>query len=190
MRTVKLLLLLCIGIFCSAYSKPEANVIDAEKNAYLHNNYGLVYIEQGNYYAAVQEFKIAINLNPNTQATAVYYNNLGEVYLKLGFGRYAAQCFESSRTLYPLNVQYYVNLAKAYKAMGTLPNMINQFSKSKNILDKILLGFMHIEAGNKGRGLAVLDDFCLTEPDLLITSGVKYYMKEIKNGNYEYYTNP
>ena len=31
------------------------------KNAYLHNNYGLVYFEQGNYFAAVKEFKMAIS---------------------------------------------------------------------------------------------------------------------------------
>lgn len=190
MKLLKLLLLFCIGIFCSAYSKPDVNDIDAEKNAYLHNNYGLVYIEQGNYYAAVQEFKIAIDLNPNTQATAIYYNNLGEVYLKLGFGKYAAQCFETAKTLYPLNVQYYVNLAKAYKTLDVLQNMINKISKSKNVLDKILLGFMYIEAGNKSLGMAVLDDFCLTEPDLIITLGVKYYMKEIRNDTYECYTNP
>lgn len=190
MKLVKLLLLLGISMIGSAYTKPDCNVIDAEKNAYLHNNYGLVYIEQGNYFAAVQEFKIAIDLNPATQATAVYYNNLGEIYLKLGLGKYAVQCFKSAKTLYPLNVQYYVNLAKAYKAQGTLQSDINQISKSNEVLDKILLGFMYVESDNKKRGLIILDDFCLTEPDLMITSGIKYYMKEIKRGTYEYYAKP
>ena len=53
-------------------------MIDATKNAFLHNNMGLRYMEEHCYYAAIQEFKIAISLNPNTQATAVYYKNIGD----------------------------------------------------------------------------------------------------------------
>ena len=186
MKLIKILLLFCISIVGCAYSKPDFSVINPEGNAYLHNNYGLVYAEQGNYYAAVQEFKIAIDLNPSTQATAVYFNNLGDVYLKLGFSKYAAQCYNSAKTLYPLNVQYYVNLAKAYKAQGILQSKTNYYSKNnKDVLNNILLGFMYIEAGNPKRGLAVLDNFCMCEPDLLITSGVKYYMKQLRMGIYE-----
>ena len=54
-------------------------VIDPEKNAYQHNNLGIMYVEERDYYAAIQEFKMAISLNPNTQATATYFNNLGKV---------------------------------------------------------------------------------------------------------------
>lgn len=184
MRFFKALILIFASLFVTAYSKPNTTVIDAQNNAYVHNNHGIVYMEMGNYYAAVLEYKMAIQLNPNTQATAVYYNNLAKCYLKLDFYRYAAQCEESAIKLYPLNVEYYVNLAKAYKGMGVTNSKIAQYSKSKNILDKVLVGFLYAENKNYKKALIVLDDFCMAEPDLLITPGVKYNMKLIREGKY------
>ena len=68
-------------------------VIDPEKNAYEHNNLGIMYVEEKCYYAAIQEFKMAISLNPKTQATAVYFNNLGKVYMTIGYPELALDCF-------------------------------------------------------------------------------------------------
>ena len=183
-KFIKVFTLLLICVFAVGYSKPEFEVIDSQKNAYLHNNYGLVYVEQGNYYAAVKEFKMAIDLNPNTQATAVYYNNLGNVYYKLEFSRYAVQCYESAIKLYPLNVEFYRNLAKAYKQQGVLASKIRYYSSSKKVFDKVILGFMYLEAGNKAKGMALLDSFCMTEPDLMLTNGIKYYMRQVREGIY------
>ena len=183
-KYLKVFFIFFILLFTVGYTKPDFEVIDSQKNAFLHNNMGLIYVEQGNYYAAVKEFKMAIDLNSNTQATAVYYDNLGKVYYKLEFSKYAVQCFESAITLYPLNVEYYKNLAKAYKQQGVLSPKINQYSISKNVLDKVLLGFLYLEAGNKQKGIVTLDSFCMQEPDLLITSGVKYYIDKAKNGTY------
>ena len=81
--------LISLAILTSAYKKPDVYEIDAEKNAYVHNNLGLMYVNEKCYYAAIQEYKIAISLNPNTQATAVYYNNSGEVYVIIGYRDYA-----------------------------------------------------------------------------------------------------
>ena len=39
-------------------------MIDAVKNSILHNNLGMNYFNEGYYYGAIQEFKIAISLNP------------------------------------------------------------------------------------------------------------------------------
>ena len=72
------ILLISAAFVVSGYKKPHTYTIDAEKNAYFHNNLGLNYIEDKYYYAAIQEFKIAISLVPDTQASAVYYNNLGD----------------------------------------------------------------------------------------------------------------
>lgn len=175
---------LCILIFTVGYAKPDFEVIDSQKNAYIHNNRGLMYVEQGNFFAAVKEFKMAIDLNPGTQATAVYFNNLGNVYYRLDFSKYAIQCFESAIALYPLNVEYYKNLAKAYKQQGTIKSKINRAAKSNNIFDKVLLGFLYLESGEKTRGLITLDSFCMSEPDLLITNGVKYYINKVRDGSY------
>ena len=53
--------LLFLSLFTSGYRKPDVYVIDATKNAYLHNNMGLRYMNERLYYAAIQEFKIAIS---------------------------------------------------------------------------------------------------------------------------------
>ena len=93
-KTIIISILLITSIFTSGYKKPDVYVIDAVRNAYIHNNKGLNYLKDNLYYPAIQEFKIAISLNPNTQATAVYYNNLGETYMKLGYPDMAIDCFE------------------------------------------------------------------------------------------------
>ncbi len=173
-----------ILIFTVGYAKPDFEVIDSQKNAFRHNNMGLLYVEQGNYFAAVKEFKMAIDLNPGTQATAVYFSNLGKVYYKLEFSKYAIQCYESAIALYPLNVEYYKDLAKSYKQQGTLKSKISKLQKSNNIFDKVLLGFLYLESGEKTRGIVTLDSFCMSEPDLLITNGVKYYINKARDGSY------
>ena len=83
---IKKILSLLIIIFLTAtnafavvsglYLDTSLNKIDAERNAHIHNNTGLMYMQEGFYYGAIKEFKLAIDLNPNTQATAVYYSNL------------------------------------------------------------------------------------------------------------------
>ena len=128
MKKIFLLLLITASIVTSAYRKPDVYVIDAEKNAYMHNNLGLMYVNEKCYYAAIQEYKIAISLNPNTQATAVYYNNLGEVYLTIGYPDYALDCFTRALKQYSLNFKYYQNLAKTFKALGTVDAEIEKYS--------------------------------------------------------------
>lgn len=179
MKNLFLISLIFLAVFTSAYKKPDVLVIDAEKNAYLHNNMGLRYVDEKCYYAAIQEYKIAIGLNPNTQATAVYYNNLGEVYLLIGYPDYALDCFERALKQYSLNFKYYQNLAKTYKALGTLDTQIARYSDETNPLNMIMVGLLYAEQGDKKRAIITLDDFAMSEPDLIITPAVKKYIKEL-----------
>ena len=96
-------------IFCSGYKTIPKYKIEPEKNAYYHNNLGLNYLKDRVYYAAIQEFKIAISLSPSTQASAVFYNNLGETYNFIGYPDQAIVCFEAAVKLYGLNLKYYIN---------------------------------------------------------------------------------
>lgn len=179
MKNLFLISLIFLAVFTSAYKKPDVLVIDAEKNAYLHNNMGLRYVDEKCYYAAIQEYKIAIGLNPNTQATAVYYNNLGEVYLLIGYPNYALDCFERALKQYSLNFKYYQNLAKTYKALGMIDTQIARYSDETNPLNKIMVGLLYSEQGDKKRAIITLDDFAMSEPDLIITPSVKKYIKEL-----------
>lgn len=183
MNLKKLIIIFCLiftGIFTSGYRRPDFYTINAEKNAYVHNNIGLNYMMERIYYAAVQEFKIAISLSPNRQASAVFYNNLGEAYMFLGSLDEAEQCFKDSLIYYGLNLKTYMNMAMCYKLKGVLPYRIADYSQpSKNPLDQVMLGVLYIENGEKKKGVAVLDDFCMTEPDLIITQGIRKYLAEI-----------
>ena len=179
MKKILILALISSAIFTSAYRKPDVYVIDATKNAYTHNNMGLIYVDEKCYYAAIQEFKIAISLNPNTQATAVYYNNLGEVYLTVGAPDFALDCFERALKQYSLNFKYYQNLAKTYKLLGTLDKQIAVYSDEKNSLNKVMLGLLYEEKGDIRRAITILDDFAMSEPDLIITAAVHKHIKEL-----------
>lgn len=181
-KNIVIIFAFLIGTFVtSGYTKPNVYTIDAAKNAVSHNNLGLRAVSDGNYYEAVQEFILAISLNPKTQATAVYYNNLGETYMKIGYFQDAQRCFENSIRQYNLNFLYYQNLVKSFKAQKILGTKIKFYEAKdeKNSLNMIFLGLLYIENGDVRRGIIKLDEFCMREPDLLITSGVRNYLKEI-----------
>ena len=171
------LILLCICILGSGYRKPDVPVIDAVKNSNLHNNLGTMYMSEKAYYAAIQEYKIAISLNPNSQATAVYYNNLGNCYMKIEHPELAQDCFERAITLYNLNLNYYINLAQCFIANKLLEKKLEQFSDFSNPYNRLMSGILYIESENYQQGITILDEFTISEPDLIITPAVKSYIK-------------
>ncbi len=179
MKKFLIISLIFLAFIASGYKKPDVYEIDAQKNAYVHNNLGLIYVDEKCYYAAIQEFKIAISLNQNTQATAVYYNNLGEVYLTIGYPDYALDCFERALKQFSLNFKYYQNLAKTYKMLNTLDSQITKYSNEENPLNKVMLGLLYEQKGDKKRAITILDDFAMSEPDLIITAAVKKHIKEL-----------
>ncbi|MEI8128997.1 MAG: tetratricopeptide repeat protein [bacterium] len=184
-NAVVIVALLSMMFFISGYTRPDVYTIDATKNAIIHNNLGLNALDDNNYYEAVQEFILAIALNPKTQATAVYYNNLGETYMKIGYFKEAQSCFENSIKQYTLNFLYYQNLVKSFKAQKIIGSKIKFYENQnkKNSLNMVLLGLLYIENGDFRRGIIKLDEFCMKEPDLLITSGVRSYLKGIIPSN-------
>lgn len=185
MKKFLTIFLFAITFFVSGYTKPDVYVIDAEKNAIMHNNLGLKAVSEQNYYTAVQEFFLAIALNPKTQATAVYYNNLGETYMKIGYFKDAQSCFENAITQYDLNFLYYQNLVASFKAQKLISTKIKfyQTKSEKDSLSMIVLGLLYVQSGNLQRGIIKLDEFCSKEPDLLITSAVQNYLKTIAPKN-------
>ena len=179
MKRIISLVLLLIMIFCSGYKKPYRYTIDAEKDAFYHNNVGLNYLKDRIYYAAIQEFKIAIQLSPNTQATAIFKNNLGETYDYIGYPDMARVCFEDAIKLYGLNFKYYLNLTDCYNKLGITKTKIKELSSSENPYDKITVGLLYIQSGEVRKGVILLDELCASEPDLVITSAIRQYLKEV-----------
>ena len=178
-KKILVIVLLCVTLLCSAYRKPYKYTIMAEKDAFYHNNVGLNYLKDRIYYAAIQEFKIAISLSPSTQASAIFYNNLGETYNFIGYPESALECFEESIKLYGLNFQYYQNLVQSYINMGKAQPKINEFKNATNVYDRIKLGLLYIQTGEIQKGVNTLDEICIQEPDLLITPAIRQYIKSV-----------
>lgn len=173
--------LLFVSIFTSGYTKPDTYKIDAEKNAILHNSLGLNAVAEQNYLTAIQEFSLAILLNPKTQATSVYYNNLGETYMKIGYYNDAQKCFESALKQYNLNFLYYQNLIESFKAQGIIASKLKYYKAKgeNNPTNMIMVGLLYIQNGDKRSGIIKLDEFCMSEPDLLITQAVRNYLQTV-----------
>lgn len=176
-KTVLATLILSV-LLCSGYKRPEKYTITAEKDAFFHNNVGLNYLKDRIYYAAIQEFKIAISLSPTTQASAIFYNNLGETYNFIGYPNMAQDCFENAIKLYGLNFKYYINLVECYNNQGLTNTKIKELSKNSDIYSKIELGLLYIKKGEIRRGINILDELCASEPDLLITPAIRQFITD------------
>lgn len=177
MKKFFIISLIFLSTIASGYRKPDVPVIDAVKNSNNHNNLGIMYMSERAYYAAIQEFKIAISLNPESQATAVYYTNLGDCYMKIEHPELALDCYERALTLYNLNLNYYINLAKCLIANKLLEQKLEQFADFTNPYNQLMSGILYVESGNYQRGITVLDSFTISEPDLIITPAVKSYIR-------------
>ncbi len=164
----------------------EIYVIDAEKNSVTHNNVGMNYFNEGYYYGAIQEFKIAISLNPNSQSTATYFDNLGRTYLAIGYPNLAEDSFINAIKLNPMNLSYRQHLANAYRRMGkgTVNKKISEYLGSKNPLDGVMVGLLYLEIGDKNSAIIKLDEFCTNQPNLILSEGVKAYLKTITPKKY------
>ena len=178
-----IILMLFTLVFCTGYKKPHKYVIEAEKDAFYHNNVGLNYLKDRIYYAAIQEFKIAISLSPSTQASAVFYTNLGETYNFIGYPEMALDAFEEAIKLYGLNFRYYINLVDSYISLGEADIKIREFEASNDVYDRIKLGVLYVKKGEIRKGINTLDEITIQEPDLLITPAIKQYIKQVIDTN-------
>lgn len=172
-------LFLVFGLFASTGAK---FVIDAEKNAQYHNNVGVNYMAERFYYGAIKEFKMAIDLNPNTQATAVYYNNLGRAYMSIGYPSLAMPCFERATIQNPMDFSFYYNLVQSFKYQKVLTKKLAYYSaRTSDPMNKITVGLIYIELGQFNKGISVLENFARTESNLLISKAVKHHVAVVKS---------
>lgn len=165
--------------------------IDAQNNAQMHNNQGVLYLRERDYLAAIKEFKIAIAINPNTQASATYYNNLGCAYLEIAkfqrahanlkkegnFAYFAQISFESAIKQDAMNLAYYKNLVDSFYYQGTLNKSYLKYRNSKNQFDKIIVGLIHEKQGRIEAAKTVFDEFVSQNPSLLISKSLMNYIQ-------------
>jgi hypothetical protein len=91
----------------------------------------------------------------------------------------AQDCFENAIKLYGLNFQYYLNIVNCYKAQGLASSKIASLQVSPNIYDRIKLGILYIEMGETRRGVNLLDEISMANPDLLITPAIRQYISKV-----------
>ncbi len=156
--------------------------IEAQRNAYRHNNKGLLYLKDKYYFGAIKEFEIAIDLLPNSQASATFYYNLGKTYETIGYPDKAMPCFEKALKLNVLCFDYYLTLSENYKKLGLTEKKLKEFQdKPYYPLNDIMIGLLYIQKGDVSTGVTTLDLFCDKESKLLVTSGVRKYLEKITN---------
>ena len=177
-----------ILFFCAqcSFAKMDVMVIDAQKNAVDHNNRGVIYMQDRYYAAAIKEFQLAVMLDPDTQASSVYYANLANCYMKIGYPALAQDTLQRAIKKHPMNFGFYQDLAVIYKRLNITGEKIKYYQKdsSKNPLSQIMVGLLYMEDGKYDAGLAKLQEFIYVEPDLIITNGVKKYVEQHTNLKY------
>ncbi len=181
MKLYKIFIVLILFFVTHKPCFSEIYVIDAVKNSVLHNNLGMNHFNEGYYFGAIQEFKIAISLNPNTQASANYFDNLGRTYLAIGYPELAEDCFLNAIKLNPMNLSYRQHLADTYRRLGKgiLNAKLDYYLKSTNPLDAVMVGLLYIEKGDIQAGTIKLDEFYIMNTNLILAQGVKTYLKTL-----------
>ncbi|EKE02307.1 MAG: tetratricopeptide TPR_1 repeat-containing protein [uncultured bacterium] len=180
-KNLKYLLILILLVFLQG----GKFVIDATKNAVMHNEKGVRLMADGYYAAAAMEFKLAIGLNPDSAASATFYNNLGLTYMHLHRYDWAATSFERAVNLNPNFLEYYRNLVIAYRAQNIITQKVDKHiqivKKNKNNSNSwLLLGLMYVELKYDYDARLCLKEFKKLEPDLLLTQGVDDIINKLK----------
>jgi tetratricopeptide (TPR) repeat protein len=100
--------------------------------------------------------------------------------MTIGYPNLALDCFKNAITQYSLNFEYYQNLVNCYKALGQTDNQLaNYKNKQNNPMDLVMLGLLYEQSNDKKKAIIVLDEFAMSEPDLVITPAVKNYIQKI-----------
>lgn len=175
--SILFILLICIGNYGAVYE------IDASRNASIHNNIGVNYMKENYYFGAIKEFEMAIQLNPNTQASSTYYNNLGKAYLKIGYPNLAEKSFKEALVRNAANFEFYQNLVEAYSEQGKLKSELKKAMVDDNVLSKVTAGLIMIKLGKLEEGINTLDEFCFDEPEMILSKGVKTYLQSFAKEN-------
>lgn len=198
MRFSFLIMLLIFTFVCPCHADLEhasiINPVDAQNAAQNHNNRGNMYFKDGDLFAAIKEYRIAIGINPNSQTTGTYFNNLGKVYLVLGkiqkstgapisgwddFAKMAQISFEEAILKDCMKIEYYENLVEAYELTGIMESKKQFFlqNRDKNPFNIIPAAIILKKQGQLEYANMLLDDFTALNPDIIITEDLRKMMK-------------
>ncbi len=118
-RMVAGLLPACFLAGLCAMPTPAAGY-DFEDNVIAHARKGELLMGRRRYAEAIEEFRIALRLNPYSSLSAAVYNNLGISYLQLRNYPLALTSFQRAIRIQPNFELYYKNLIRTYQEQGSL----------------------------------------------------------------------
>lgn len=99
-------------------------IIVSPESDRAHNNLGNTYVMQGRVGEAMEEFQIALRLNPKYVEA---HNNLGATYAEQGRLNEAIEEFQTALRLNPNHVNAHNNLGSAYTKQGRLNEAIEEY---------------------------------------------------------------
>lgn len=132
----------------AAYQKALALRADADTHVYL----GLIYQQQGNYEAAIAEYRQAVALDPQN---ALAYSALGEVYDQQGKLDEAATAFKQALALAE-SAALHAQLAGVYRRQGDLAAATAEYERAvaldpQDWQSRLQLGRLYSEMGQLDR---------------------------------------
>ncbi len=184
MRKLKLIALIAIMFLCQA----GTFTIDPTKNAVWHNERGLFFLGLRYYAAAIKEFQLAITLNPDSEVSSTFYNNLGRSYYEIGDYNSAEIIYKKAIELKPYYLEFRENLIKTYEQKGTL-NEIVEFHNNLiiedpgNLQSYLMLGLIYKKYQNNDYALIYLNKFVQLAPEFGITNQIKQIISDLKEQN-------
>lgn len=114
------ILLIGLGLAGLFATPAQADDYNFEDNAIAHARKGELLMGRRRYGEAIEEFKIALRLNPYSSLSATAYNNLGISYLKLRNYPLALTSFQRAIRIQPNFELYYKNLIRTYQEQNSL----------------------------------------------------------------------
>ncbi len=159
--------------------------VDPAKNAVWHNEQGRFYLNLKYYTAAINEFKTAILLNPESEVSASFYNNLGIAYSKIKDYDSAEFSFKKAVELKPYYLRFRENLIENYMRKNMLEEVVKTHNRliteNPNALQSyIMLGLIHKNHGNKEYAVMYFKRFVLLAPEFGITNRIKSIIEKLE----------
>ncbi|MEW6201617.1 MAG: tetratricopeptide repeat protein, partial [bacterium] len=100
-----------------------------------HFSYGKVYLDQGEYQNAIEEFHRSLTLDPENANVLI---SLGRGYLSMRNFEEASKCFEKATEMAPEFADGHYYLGLTYLELNMKEKAINEFKESLNINPKYI----------------------------------------------------
>lgn len=131
-----------------------------------HNNLGDYYSRHGDYQKAIEEFKSAIELNPDYGDA---YHNLGNAYREIGNNEEAIANYQKALSLNPNLWQSHQNLAARYFELGEFGLALQELEKAVKINPQnpalyINLGILYLQLDEKEKAKEAFQQALLIDP--------------------------